>query len=1311
MDRNQKQVYCFIYDEAKHFYRATQLANGSWNITSNSELFPIRHNPKNLIDSPVEFATNKTYFSMNRSINYPLEFIHDGAAILNYKYHTGKGVNEHLFFAMFEFDEADGKYKLSYNGRFDFQQKKRDEKLATFTVSVVDDSAWGILSQNDDVEYSIDCSENNPLCIKVLFDDFTLKNRYTYQTVESAITNLSANNSFIVPFVLVNQDGDSAGLITKSQTFDSTNDYVNYVKTSLDYFMYSFYQINDVNIQGSFVFNWSTLALPSGGLFILFRTSLGQEVIVFSQGGGNLIPGKTYTVNFDFNIDLQPGEKIFFIAQLNDNAARHFTITPVTTNIFVSTNTKAPATVCYGLRPLDLLRSIVKKATLERYTIDSNFFTDNNKTILLSGDSVRGIKDAKIYTTFRDFFESFSALFFMALRVSNGSLFMELADEVYKQNSTIIDLGELIECETYPAIDYIPNQIKVGSPKQDYRHASGRLEFNCLNSFSLPFTNIKNELSLVTKYRTDPYGIIFLILDYRGGSTVDNSGDKSVFVVDITDQQASAIDNVETFENINVDNAPLAPIIKYPLDGDIINNNIPLLKGIGIPGSNVNIYCNSALDGSATVDANGNWIYQIASALPSYNPGVFDGVALIQATNTTLSGATNDIQLIIDTTVSADTGLTYPRSGDSLYNNLPLIKGVAPFGANIDIFLDSLLLASVVADNSCKFQFKCTVPISNGNHTLDIGVGVPVSFHVDSNVIHPLITYCESELDGFPIINNLPLIKGVAQPGTTVEIWLNYIQYAPLGSCIADINGNWEFQVVTMFYSDPITGIPVILAPIRNGLSIISTLLINNVVPINVTGYKLNRPDYNSITGVIDNTIFNTRFSPKRMLMNHKSLLSAIMDKQRNDLISYRTSSNNPNLRTVLGTDVVYERADVSPSSLGTPIAILEYAKIKCISKKTFAQTLYEFNNGGIVKGTFKGQDLYFIPIGSMKMKSIMDDVQEWNLLISPLTTYAKLLNLYKNGLTINLMQNAIFHSDYNPLHFVTYNYTQPDKYNFKSVYDDWFNNRNGAWINNPTYIQKFQRTEVIRDQVITNGISSMTLRLFKCNDATLIDTINYNPVSPAPIPVPEICLEAIIDLSAYPEDQYFFVMFVNDTAVSISERIETRNKWKNTILIESSNSINMPGVFFSTGFKTIIRIEGLVKKLQPSINTVVANEESGDSNMVYSNVAKKRVIRYGNASGVPDYIAIKIANAITNDLCQVEGTYYTLEDGEKINPSDDIDGHPMYYYNVNMTLKENTRGKVFPGEGVSELGGVIVVVDASAIGLPAHSIINIGEE
>ncbi len=308
-------------------------------------------------------------------------------------------------------------------------------------------------------------------------------------------------------------------------------------------------------------------------------------------------------------------------------------------------------------------------------------------------------------------------------------------------------------------------------------------------------------------------------------------------------------------------------------------------------------------------------------------------------------------------------------------------------------------------------------------------------------------------------------------------------------------------------------------------------------------------------------------------------------------------------------------------------------------------------------------------------------------------------------------MTNSIFHSDANSLHMVEYNYVQPDKYNFKTIYQDWFSERNNAWILNPHYMQKYQSTEIIRDQIITNGVSDITLKMYRCLDATLVQSFAYAPVAPAPIPIPEVVMEVQIDWSDYDPDQYFFVWYVGVTAIGISERIDMRAKWRNTILIESENSVNMPGVFYSTGFKSILRIEGLVKKLQPNVDFNIAEEESGNTKMLYSRMAKKRMIRYGTAYGLPDYLSLKVANAILNDMPLIEGELYTLEKSDKIIPSEDVDGHPLYYYEVIMTLQDNSQGKVFAGVGPSSTEGVILVVDASAIGLPPDVIIDISEE
>lgn len=1322
MGREQKDIYCFISDEGKKFYKAIQQNSGEYSISFNSNPYPIKYNPANLLKCPVEFATNSSYMSMVRSISFPLDFIKDGAAILRHLYYNKKNIEQKCYLTIIEWDGTQGIYVLTYYGKIDLSEKFEDPKSGTFTVPVVDDSAWGVLSRNDTVQFAIDCSPSNPKAIPVLIDGTTLINRYTFQTVQAPIINNTADPRNVCPFVLINQDGDSAGIAAKSQTpvkYDAGSAYFppdSYIPPDGTWCLYTAYAINNITIKGQYSFT-SSINDPvngPGGVWIYFLTSKGQLLSILKRLGptlgGYVELGKIYLLDVDFTLNMVAGESLFLVVEMRSNSARNWTITPITTNIIVTTKTKSESIIAYGIRAIDLAKEILSKATRNRFTINSDFLTANNKDVCLSGDSIRGVPNAKIYTSFKDFFKTFDAIYFLALRVVNGNLFVEKATEVYKNSGVLIDLGEAIDVKLNPAKEYYCNEIIVGSTKQDYRHPSGRLEFNSENTFSLNFENISKKELVVSKYRLGCYDIIFLILDHKGGSTKDNTGDKSVYVVKITDDKATAIDDIETFENFTINNAPLQPIIKSPRNNHYTTYNKPTIRGISKPGDTVNIYVDTVLDGSTVADGNGNWSYNINTALQTYIPGVETGVHVIDATFSDLSAPVSTISLMVDTANTTNIEITYPSNSANLYNNKPLIKGTATHGTNIDISVDGVVVGSVVTDNSGLWEFKVVAPLANGARVISVNLGVSsVSFNVDSSVAYPLITYIGSELDGFAVINNMPLIEGVAIPGTLVTLWLNYVQYSQLGSAVADANGNWSFQVIPTSYIDPLLLIPVIIAPIRNGLSVLSTSIENHTVGIVVTGYKLSKPAYSSITGVIDNTIFNTEYSPKRMLLQRNPLWASMLNRMQQEKIYFQTADKNSNLRTVLGSVVVSESDDVLASSLGQPLFLLENAIIKVPTSNSFARTLYNFSNGGYFKVNFRGNDLYLLPIGNMKMSTIVSNVQEWRLLMAPTNSYQTLLNLYKNGLTINLMQNAIYHSDYNTLHFVTYNYQRNPKYNNSDYYDDWFTNRNNPWLYNPQYIQKMQRTDpFLVDQIITNGVSSVTLKMYDCKTGFLVDTKAYNAIAVPPIPPPDIVLEAKYDMSTYPEGQYFFVQFVNDTPVAISERIDLRDKWNGTILIEAGNSINMVGAFFSTGFKSIIRIEGIVKKFQPNVTSIVANEESGNSDMLYSQITKQRVIRFGHADGVPDYIYMRVAAALLLDSLFVEGVGYTIDENEKINKSEDIPGVPLYYYNVLMNLSTNKKGLTVEGTGGGIVDGVILVVDAEAFGLPQGSLINI---
>lgn len=63
-------------------------------------------------------------------------------------------------------------------------------------------------------------------------------------------------------------------------------------------------------------------------------------------------------------------------------------------------------------------------------------------------------------------------------------------------------------------------------------------------------------------------------------------------------------------------------------------------------------------------------------------------------------------------------------------------------------------------------------------------------------------------------------------------------------------------------------------------------------------------------------TAFNVEFSPKRMLLNHGSWISSIMYRLESKEIVFQTTDKNPELLTVLGTNVIKEKGNVKIGNL-----------------------------------------------------------------------------------------------------------------------------------------------------------------------------------------------------------------------------------------------------------------------------------------------------------------------------------------------------------------------------------------------------------
>lgn len=1309
MGRPRRKIYFFISNANGEYYVANYTATGVPVINKSGNPMPLKYNPANLKGLRIEMATNKKYNSLNRNVTYPFQFIKDGADILRSLDYAMSGVYTVAYITMIEYNPERGVYELYYNGKIDFS-KKKDLPLKGYTVNCVSAGAWGIISQRDDIEFQIPCNATNPKAIRVLFDGITLIANITYQPVAFVLPEEVASHYMVVPIIVASVDGDSSGIITedmgstviKGDPADN-NPLLHMQRNPFDYILRVQYPTT-ITIKGTFSYAVNGNFGNGFGLTWYFFRSTDTETDpnnlpadrkLFIDNYADGTPSGIYTRSFNINqtFNLASGESIMLCyTSMNFAIFSDYTLTPIVSNIVITANTQTQPTTAFALRPLDLLQALVSKATNGLFTINSDYYTANNKVVLTSGDALRQSPNAYIKSTIADWFKSFDCQDYIALKIPNEEVWVEKWDEVYNQDNEILDVGEISDIELEADVERLIAAIEVGSPIQDYRHSSGKLEFNTTNKFSLDAKFTKNVLNLISVYRTDGYGIEFIRLDYQGGSTKDNKGDNSVFMVAITDEVDSATTLVSNFEVIQMNAAPLAPIITSPLDNDTISFPSPIVRGKAPSGTTVKIYVDGVLDGTVVAGAGNRWSYQILATLAPYEISgltvVNDGVHTISATYTDMSGTIENITVnIID--VPSVTQVSYPSNLDVIWNNKPLIKGIAQEGTVVTVQIDGVVIGVVTADSSCKWSIQANV-ITNGTHILDVN-GSTSNFTVDAFTSVPIIT----SFDGFVQIENEPLIEGVGIPGVSVNLYLDYYSDVPIGTAIIDSDGRWSIQTVPTLKSDGVT----VLVPIPNGEHTISTSLDIENATVSTVGYKLNRPAYSSITGVTDDTVFNTTLSPKRMLLSRASLFASLAVQNKTSKITFESGDKNQSLSTTLFGVTVKENANINISSLEQHAFLPIIANFRTVVPSTFNAIFNAFNTGGVVRASFTGIELFFLPIGNMSVDDVTNKAQNWKLLISNRTSLTTLLNLSRGGLSLNIMKNSIYISDYNTLHFVKYNFSQSVKYNSLELYDDWYNNRNDRWIENPTYIQKLQRSDKLIQQIINNGVSGIVLEMYRCSDALLIDTFPFTSVAPAPIPAPDIVQEVEIDLTDYDEDQYFFVISVAGVSKAISERIETKDRWDKTILLECSQSYNLPGAMFSTGFQSILRVEGLVQKWSPVISVDTNKDEIGDNQMLHSVPSRQRTILIGDGFGLPDYLYLKASQFVQLNEVAIEGVDYVISEDSKMEENDRVAGHPAYHYSLRVEKAINDSAVVIEAGAGANTGGVTLIVDGDAFG------------
>lgn len=147
---------------------------------------------------------------------------------------------------------------------------------------------------------------------------------------------------------------------------------------------------------------------------------------------------------------------------------------------------------------------------------------------MMAAESVRGIKDAKVHTSFSKFCDFAKALLGYDYEILDNSVRFRHVNDFFVNETKELDHVSNMELSVDESLIY--SGVEIGFDKQDYDEINGRDEFHFKSSFSTGLDIKDNILSLISPYRADCYGLEFLANE-RDEESKDTDSDNDIFIV------------------------------------------------------------------------------------------------------------------------------------------------------------------------------------------------------------------------------------------------------------------------------------------------------------------------------------------------------------------------------------------------------------------------------------------------------------------------------------------------------------------------------------------------------------------------------------------------------------------------------------------------------------------------------------------------------------------------------------------------------------------------------------------------------------
>lgn len=417
----------------------------------------------------------------------------------------------------------------------------------TCEINAVDNSLASLIKAKKGTQYEYpvkEIKESQPLDYDRLLMNSDIKWSIPSDAEEPNVSHVMTaypNAYYTIPFYMLGQPEIATKDIV--EVFDTAENRFESTESLFGEYLFKNISDRDLTIRIKVKFSvFITYQRPGVSFPIYIRLSSynenSKELKIYYQSA-TIQTFNTYTVDIDENLTISPGEMInsnIALAKsdpIYQNFPVNFKFNSLDTPLNISFSERGKSVKIDCISPKVLLNRLLRSIT-DKNNVTGEIATGVDERLdmamIVPAESIRGLPNAKIYTSYIKFANWMSAEFGFVPVIGDEKVTFVHRDTLF-QDTEIKDLQDSTSDLEYNVnAGLVYSGVKVGYDKQDYDSVNGRDEFRFTNEYTTGITLTDNVLELVSPYRADAYGMEFLA-EKRGEDTTDSDSDNDIFFV------------------------------------------------------------------------------------------------------------------------------------------------------------------------------------------------------------------------------------------------------------------------------------------------------------------------------------------------------------------------------------------------------------------------------------------------------------------------------------------------------------------------------------------------------------------------------------------------------------------------------------------------------------------------------------------------------------------------------------------------------------------------------------------------------------